>query len=128
MMALNEESLFKRNICSYGPTTMRSTICYCMLHLADIKPGDIVIDSMCGGGSIPIEGANAWKHAHFLGGDNHEMAMERCKQNWVGNLYKWIFGSILYFSLPTLVPRVQTVTSSLGMPRNFHFVTIQLTL
>ncbi|EFP08444.1 hypothetical protein CRE_18297 [Caenorhabditis remanei] len=85
MMALNEESLFKRNICSYGPTTMRSTICYCMLHLADIKPGDIVIDSMCGGGSIPIEGANAWKHAHFLGGDNHEMAMERCKQNWSAN-------------------------------------------
>lgn len=82
MMSLNEESLFKRNICAYGPTTMRSTICFSMLHLADIKPGDIVVDTMCGGGSIPIEGAVYWKNSYFLGGDNHEMAIERCKQNW----------------------------------------------
>ncbi|EGT53374.1 hypothetical protein CAEBREN_03166 [Caenorhabditis brenneri] len=82
MMALNKESLFKRNICSYGPTTMRSTICHCMLQLANIKPGEIVVDAMCGGGSIPIEGALCWKNSVFLGGDNHEMAMERCKQNW----------------------------------------------
>ncbi|PIC34391.1 hypothetical protein B9Z55_014060 [Caenorhabditis nigoni] len=85
MMALNDESLFKRNICAYGPTTMRSTVCYCMLHLASIKPGDVVMDSMCGGGSIPIEGALAWNTAFFLGGDNHESAMERCKKNWSSN-------------------------------------------
>lgn len=83
MMALNEESLFKRNICAYGPTTMRSTMCHCMLQLADIKPGDIIVDAMCGGGSIPIEGAISWKNSLFLGGDNHEMAMSRCLQNWV---------------------------------------------
>ncbi|CAB01236.2 THUMP domain-containing protein [Caenorhabditis elegans] len=85
MMALNEESLFKRNICAYGPTTMRSTMCHCMLQLADIKPGDIIVDAMCGGGSIPIEGAISWKNSLFLGGDNHEMAMSRCLQNWSAN-------------------------------------------
>uniref|UniRef100_A0A8R1DH43 THUMP domain-containing protein n=1 Tax=Caenorhabditis japonica TaxID=281687 RepID=A0A8R1DH43_CAEJA len=82
MMALNRESLFKRNICAYGPTTMRSTMCFCMLSLADVHPGDIVVDPMCGGGSIPIEGAMAWSDAFFVGGDHHELAMERCRQNW----------------------------------------------
>lgn len=85
MMALNDKSLFERNVCAFGPTTMRSTVCYCMLHLADIKPGDIVIDTMCGGCSIPIEGAMAWRHSHFFGGDNHELAMKRCKLNWSAN-------------------------------------------
>lgn len=34
MVALNRESLFKRNTCAFGPTTMRPTMCYCMAALA----------------------------------------------------------------------------------------------
>uniref|UniRef100_A0A1I7T511 THUMP domain-containing protein n=2 Tax=Caenorhabditis tropicalis TaxID=1561998 RepID=A0A1I7T511_9PELO len=85
MMALNDESLFKRNISAYGPTTMRSTICHCMLRLADIKSGEIVVDPMCGGGSIPIEGSISWKNSFFFGGDNHELALERCRENLNAN-------------------------------------------
>lgn len=39
----------------FGPTTLRATICYNLLRLAHPKPGDIIIDPMCGSGSIPIE-------------------------------------------------------------------------
>lgn len=44
-----------RNIVNFGPTTLRSTICYNLLKLANPKVGDIIVDPMCGGGSIPIE-------------------------------------------------------------------------
>lgn len=55
-IGLTHVSLFKRNIEHFGPTTLRATICSSLLKLADIQPGDIVVDPMCGGGSIPIEG------------------------------------------------------------------------
>ena len=55
-ITLTKESLFKRTIKHFGPTTLRATICSALLKLADIQPGDIVVDPMCGGGSIPLEG------------------------------------------------------------------------
>lgn len=54
-IALTKESKHRRNINFFGPTTLRATICYNMLRLAEPKTGDIIIDPMCGGGSIPIE-------------------------------------------------------------------------
>ena len=50
-------------------------------RLADIKPGEIVCDPMCGGGSIPIEGALAFQNGFFIGGDNHNLAAERTANN-----------------------------------------------
>jgi len=52
---VTHESKHRRNIANFGPTTLRSTICYNLLRLAHPKPGDLIIDPMCGGGSIPIE-------------------------------------------------------------------------
>ena len=40
---LTEESKHKRNIAHFGPTTLRSTTSYCMLKLANIKPGEISV-------------------------------------------------------------------------------------
>lgn len=54
-LRVTHESKHRRNIASFGPTTLRSTICYNLLRLANPKPGDIIIDPMCGGGSIPVE-------------------------------------------------------------------------
>lgn len=54
-IALTKESKHHRNINFFGPTTLRATICYNLLRLAQPKVGDIIIDPMCGGGSIPIE-------------------------------------------------------------------------
>ena len=38
-------------------------------------------DPMCGGGSIPIEGALAFKQGFYFAGDFHEKAVERTKDN-----------------------------------------------
>ena len=81
-LGLTRTSLFQRNIKHFGPTTLRATICASMLQLAEIQPGDIVVDPMCGGGSIPIEGALAFSQGFFLAGDNHDLASERSGNNF----------------------------------------------
>jgi 23S rRNA G2445 N2-methylase RlmL len=54
-ITLTKQSKHHRNINFFGPTTLRATICYNMLRLAQPKAGDVIIDPLCGGGSIPIE-------------------------------------------------------------------------
>ena len=81
-IGLTHQSLFVRNIEHFGPTTLRATICASLLQLADIKTGDVVVDPMCGGGSIPIEGAIAFKKGFHVGGDNHEKAVLRANDNF----------------------------------------------
>uniref|UniRef100_UPI00398E50CF tRNA (guanine(6)-N2)-methyltransferase THUMP3 isoform X2 n=1 Tax=Pristiophorus japonicus TaxID=55135 RepID=UPI00398E50CF len=54
-IALTEESLHRRNITHFGPTTLRSTLAYGMLRLCNPQSTDIIIDPMCGTGAIPIE-------------------------------------------------------------------------
>jgi len=61
-LTLTRESLHKRNLISFGPTSLRATIAYNMLRMADIQTGDIVCDPMCGSGAIPIECAHNWIH------------------------------------------------------------------
>ena len=81
-IGLTKKSLFQRNIKHFGPTTLRATICASMLQLANIQPGDIVVDPMCGGGSIPIEGAISFQKGFHIGGDNHEKAIYRATENF----------------------------------------------
>ncbi|XP_075216235.1 tRNA (guanine(6)-N(2))-methyltransferase THUMP3-like [Lycorma delicatula] len=79
--ALTKESMHKRNIVCFGPTTLRATHCYNMLRMAELKVGDIVVDPLCGGGSIPIEGTLAFPRSFYIGGDIHEKAVERSDLN-----------------------------------------------
>jgi len=79
--ALTRESLHKRNVVAFGPTTLRPTIAYNMLAMCDIKPGDVVCDPMMGGGSIPIEAAINWPEAVHIGGDIHPQAVPRAETN-----------------------------------------------
>ncbi|XP_011298493.1 THUMP domain-containing protein 3 [Fopius arisanus] len=81
-LRVTPESLHRRNIKYFGPTTLRATIAYNLLSLADPKPGDIIVDPMCGGGSIPIEGALEFNHSFIVGGDNHEKAVNRSRLNF----------------------------------------------
>ena len=39
-ISLTKESLFRRNIVNFGPTTLRSTLAYCLALAADIKEGE----------------------------------------------------------------------------------------
>ncbi|KAL6265245.1 hypothetical protein P5V15_002164 [Pogonomyrmex californicus] len=80
-LRVTHKSKHNRNIINFGPTTLRSTICYNLLKLANPKPGDIIVDPMCGGGSIPIEATLAYPHSYVLCGDNDSRAIDRTKSN-----------------------------------------------
>lgn len=86
-IALTEESLHRRNITHFGPTTLRSTLAYGMLRLCDLEPSDVVIDPMCGTGAIPIEGVNEWPGCFFIAGDNNTNAVNRTTSN-IGSLLR----------------------------------------
>ncbi|XP_038068289.1 THUMP domain-containing protein 3-like isoform X2 [Patiria miniata] len=77
---LTAESMHKRNIVHFGPTTLRSTLAHCMLRLGEPQPGDVICDPMCGGGSIPIEAVQNWP-CFVLGGDNHDIACQHAGGN-----------------------------------------------
>lgn len=80
-IALTEESLHRRNITHFGPTTLRSTLAYGMLRLCAPQPTDIIIDPMCGTGAIPIEGATEWSNCFHIAGDNNALAVNRAANN-----------------------------------------------
>ncbi|XP_070578543.1 THUMP domain-containing protein 2-like isoform X2 [Ptychodera flava] len=60
---------------------IRSTIAWCMCNLADIKEGDIVLDPMCGTGTILLEASMSWKNLTCVGGDNHFGQLKFAKFN-----------------------------------------------
>ncbi|XP_028262467.1 tRNA (guanine(6)-N(2))-methyltransferase THUMP3 [Parambassis ranga] len=80
-IALTEESLHRRNISHFGPTTLRSTLCYGMLRLCKPQASDIILDPMCGTGAIPLEGAIEFNSAFYIAGDNNDMAVNRTVNN-----------------------------------------------
>ncbi|XP_066284424.1 tRNA (guanine(6)-N2)-methyltransferase THUMP3-like [Branchiostoma lanceolatum] len=81
MIALTKLSLHRRNIQHFGPTTLRSTIVYSMLRIANVQAGEVVCDPMCGSGAISIEGAVDFQQCLHLSGDNHECACPRTRAN-----------------------------------------------
>ncbi|XP_027719533.1 THUMP domain-containing protein 3 [Vombatus ursinus] len=87
-IALTEESLHRRNITHFGPTTLRSTLAYGMLRLCSPQPTDIIIDPMCGTGAIPIEGAAEWPNCYHIAGDNNPLAVKRAANNILSLLTK----------------------------------------
>ncbi|XP_076972790.1 LOW QUALITY PROTEIN: tRNA (guanine(6)-N(2))-methyltransferase THUMP3 [Tamandua tetradactyla] len=80
-IALTEESLHRRNITHFGPTTLRSTLAHGMLRLCAPQPTDIIVDPMCGTGAIPIEGATEWSNCYHIAGDNNPLAVNRAANN-----------------------------------------------
>lgn len=57
-IALTRESLHRRGYRVYHhPAALNPTIAYAMLRLAEPGEGNILVDPMCGGGTIPIEAA-----------------------------------------------------------------------
>ncbi|XP_041639186.1 THUMP domain-containing protein 3 [Cheilinus undulatus] len=80
-IALTEESLHRRNISHFGPTTLRSTLCYGMLRLCKPQASDIILDPMCGTGAIPLEGAIEFGSSFYIAGDNNDMAVNRTVNN-----------------------------------------------
>ncbi|XP_038596063.1 THUMP domain-containing protein 3 [Tachyglossus aculeatus] len=80
-IALTEESLHRRNIIEFGPTTLRSTLAYGMLRLCSPQLGDVIVDPMCGSGAISIEGICEWPNCYHIAGDNNPLAVKRTSSN-----------------------------------------------
>lgn len=80
-IALTVESLHRRNITHFGPTTLRSTLAYGMLRLCKPQVSDVIVDPMCGTGAIPLEGAMEWQNSFFIAGDNNGTAVSRSVNN-----------------------------------------------
>lgn len=54
-ICLTREPLFKRNLTNFGPTNLRATLCYNLVRLAAPQCGEVLVDPMCGGATIPME-------------------------------------------------------------------------
>lgn len=80
-IAMNNTSLVNRTVSHLGPTSLRPTICAALVRLARVQPGDVVLDPMCGGASIPLEGCQMDTHAFYLGAEIHEKAVSRTAAN-----------------------------------------------
>eukprot|EP00042_Codosiga_hollandica_P037036 m.288200 g.288200 ORF g.288200 m.288200 type:complete len:296 (+) comp55035_c0_seq11:609-1496(+) len=80
---LTSDALFRRRLVEFGPTVLRGPACYTLLRLANIQPGEIVLDPFCGCGSIGIEGVDSqrWPSNIFLNGDAHPLAVQHAAAN-----------------------------------------------
>jgi len=80
---LTNVSLFNRTVTSFGPCTLKPTICAGLVRLARLEAGEVVLDPMCGGGTISLEGSCMGPQFH-LGGELHQLAVQRCRENQAG--------------------------------------------
>lgn len=83
-IALTNKSLFNRTMTHLGQVSLKPTISAALVRLAKAVPGDIVLDPMCGGGSIPLEGSLMNTGAYFLGGEIDSTGIDRCQKNLMG--------------------------------------------
>ncbi|XP_062516692.1 THUMP domain-containing protein 2-like isoform X2 [Corticium candelabrum] len=60
---------------------LRCTVAWAIGRLANIKPGDVVMDPMCGSGILLIESAREWKDAVYVGCDLSDSQLFRAVDN-----------------------------------------------
>lgn len=69
------------------PASLRPTVAYSMALLSSPQPGDVVLDPLCGAGTILIERAHAGWYRLLLGGDLDPVAVATSREN-VGRRYR----------------------------------------
>ncbi|XP_077352325.1 U6 snRNA (guanine-N(2))-methyltransferase THUMPD2 isoform X2 [Festucalex cinctus] len=69
------------NRCYIKTTGLRSTVAWAMAELAHIQSGFLVLDPMCGVGTILIEAAQEHKLAYFLGLDVDDRQLHKASEN-----------------------------------------------
>eukprot|EP00088_Acartia_fossae_P018880 TRINITY_DN20945_c0_g1_i6.p1 TRINITY_DN20945_c0_g1~~TRINITY_DN20945_c0_g1_i6.p1 ORF type:complete len:397 (+),score=62.27 TRINITY_DN20945_c0_g1_i6:43-1233(+) len=80
-IALTNKALFNRTLSHLGFLCLKPTVCACLVRFAKIEPGDVVLDPMCGGGSIPLEGSQMDTGGYFIGGEISPGGAERSRKN-----------------------------------------------
>ncbi|NOZ29643.1 MAG: methyltransferase domain-containing protein [Chloroflexi bacterium] len=80
-ITLTPGGLYRRERVAWGRTALKGSIAYAMVRLARVRPGDLLVDPMCGVGTIPIEAALAWPGLRCWGGDRSWGAVSRAALN-----------------------------------------------
>ncbi|XP_072491901.1 THUMP domain-containing protein 2 isoform X1 [Notamacropus eugenii] len=100
---------------------LRSTIAWTMASLAEIKVGAVVLDPMCGLGTILLEAAKEWPNAYFLGADvSDSQLLAACDNLKFADLMDTI--ELLKFSvteLPLLSESVDVIVSDVPFGKKF---------
>jgi tRNA (guanine6-N2)-methyltransferase len=85
---LTDESMRHREYkAAHRPASLRPSVAAAMAWLSEPRDDDIVLDPLCGAGTILIERAQLGRYAQLLGGDNDHEALAAARTN-VGPRYK----------------------------------------
>ncbi|MEM5870262.1 MAG: THUMP domain-containing protein [Candidatus Aenigmatarchaeota archaeon] len=84
---LTKESLYKRfKLPFVHPAAIKSTIAYGLIRIADVKEEEMVLDPMCGGGTILLELADLFKNkVKIFGSDINKKFVEGAIKNAKAN-------------------------------------------
>ncbi|KAE8601425.1 hypothetical protein XENTR_v10013668 [Xenopus tropicalis] len=102
-------------------TGLRSTTAWAMGTLAELHVGALVLDPMCGVGTILLEAAKEWPFGHFLGVDNNDLQLESAVSNVKGagldGAIELLKGSVL--DLPFVSESMDAVICDIPFGRKF---------
>ncbi|KAG8444192.1 hypothetical protein GDO86_009395 [Hymenochirus boettgeri] len=102
-------------------TGLRSTTAWAMGSLAEISTGALVLDPMCGVGTILVEAAKEWPHGQFFGIDiinsQLESAVVNVKKAGLQEVIEFLKGSVL--DLPIVSGSIDAVISDIPFGRKF---------
>lgn len=87
-ITLNHSSLGNRTITEFGLCTLRPNTAACLARLAQLQPGEVVLDPMAGTGAIPLEGALGFPATFHLAGELAGKSVRSCRANLDGVVAK----------------------------------------
>lgn len=84
-ISLTREGLQRRDHRVYGRASLKPPIAFALVWLAGLKPGVILVDPMCGTGTILIEASQENKEVFCLGGDLSFSELRKARLNIESN-------------------------------------------
>ena len=101
------------------PGSLRPTIARASVLLAGVEDGDVLLDPMCGAGTILIERALAGRHRLLVGGDIDSTAVGGTIENFGGRHKPWRIALWDAGHLPLAAGSVDKVVCNLPGDRRF---------
>ncbi|XP_024609379.1 THUMP domain-containing protein 2 isoform X1 [Neophocaena asiaeorientalis asiaeorientalis] len=100
---------------------LRSTIAWAMASLAEIKAGGVVLDPMCGLGTILLEAAKEWPDVYYVGADVSDSqllgACDNLKAAGLKDKIELLKVSVIELPLPS--ESVDTIISDIPFGKKF---------
>ncbi|XP_026969111.1 THUMP domain-containing protein 2 isoform X3 [Sagmatias obliquidens] len=100
---------------------LRSTIAWAMASLAEIKAGAVVLDPMCGLGTILLEAAKEWPDVYYMGADVSDSqllgACDNLKAAGLKDKIELLKASVIELPLPS--ESVDTIISDIPFGKKF---------